>query len=561
MAAHLHNAQFSAIDAAWLHMERPTNSAMITGVMMFDQRLDFQRVAATYEKYFCCFDRFRQRVREPLFGVGLPRWEDDPHFNLSAHLHRVALPAPGDQAALQDMVGDLMSTSLDFSRPLWQIHVVENCDQGSAIVLRLHHCIADGLALVRVLLNMTTTDPDDDLAAPATCDDDEMAPEEKPWQPLGPLLTPAVTAAVNTFATAESLVNGGLATLRHPHRVLGAARLSAASAAALGKLSLSFPDHKTLFRGACGITKRCAWAQGIALSEVKAIGKAMNGTINDVLVAAMAGGLRRYLESRGEPTEGLDIRALVPVSLRRPEETNQMGNRFGLVLLSLPIGIEDPLERLLVMKRRMDAIKGTPEAIVAFNILSTMGMTPTQIEKLILDFFAVKASTVLTNVPGPQRQLYFAGAPLKSVMFWVPAPGTLGMGLSIMSYNGQVNVGVQTDSNLVPDPQVIVDGFYEEMAAMKCWVAPRAHGAPAPDVQARPMKSGSATTSAAPAPPAIVGLGSTRQPGQNGHGSAPDHTAQTIRTAPERCQALTTSGRPCKNRALPGQVTCYVHRH
>jgi diacylglycerol O-acyltransferase / wax synthase len=557
-AARLHSESFSSIDAAWLHMERPTNSATITGVLMFDERLDFQRLAATIENNFCCFDRFRQRAREPLFGVGLPRWEPDPHFELSAHLHRVALPSPGDQAALQDMVGDLMSTSLDFNKPLWQMHLIENCDQGSALVMRLHHCIADGLALVKVLLNMGQDDPNADWPLPAPCCD-ETPEQEKQWLPLGPLLTPAVMAAVNTFATAEGLLNGGLATLRRPARVLDAAKIGAASAAALGKLSLSWPDQKTVFKGPCGVVKRCAWAQGIPLSEVKAIGKTMDSTINDVLVAAMAGGLRRYLEGRGQPTAGLNIRALVPVSLRRPDEADQLGNRFGLVLLSLPIGIEDPLERLLVMKQRMDAIKGTPEAVVAFSILTTMGMTPVQIEKVILDFFAAKATTVLTNVPGPRQPLYLAGAPVKSAMFWVPAPGSLGMGLSIMSYNGQVNVGVQTDANLTPDPQVIVDGFYEEMAAMKRWIGPLVHAAaaPAPAVTGQPQ---------------VIPPGVTAPPGRNGHapngnesnGDAPDAAAAAVPVAamqiPGRCQALTASGHPCKNRARPGGATCYVHR-
>jgi diacylglycerol O-acyltransferase len=190
-----------------------------------------------------------------------------------------------------------------------------------------------------------------------------------------------------------------------------------------------------------------------------------------------------------------------------------LGNQFGLILLSLPVGVRDLTKRLQVLKRRMDDIKGTPEAWVAFGVLSAMGLTPHQIEKLIIDFFAAKVSAVMTNVPGPRKPIYLAGQRLRGLMFWVPRAGDIGLGLSILSYAGEVHVGIATDAGLMPDPQAIVDEFQAEIADMLRLAAP--------------------TRSA---------LTPSRTPSANGH-----------------CHALTKSGQPCRNRALPQSEYCGVH--
>jgi hypothetical protein len=168
------------------------------------------------------------------------------------------------------------------------------------------------------------------------------------------------------------------------------------------------------------------------------------------------------LRGRGEPIGGLDFRAVVPVNLRPIEEELNLGNSFGLVFLSLPVGIEDPLERLAELKRRMDLIKGTPEAIVAFGILNTMGLASPKIEDIIVDIFEKKATTVMTNVPGPREVRYFAGKAIRGVMFWVPQSGRLGLGVSIISYAGEVLVGIASDAGLTPDPEMIVEALHAE---------------------------------------------------------------------------------------------------
>jgi WS/DGAT/MGAT family acyltransferase len=204
------------------------------------------------------------------------------------------------------------------------------------------------------------------------------------------------------------------------------------------------------------------------LEDVKYVAHTLGATLNDVLISAVAGALRRYLEARGVDTDDMNLRAIVPVNLRSPGELDldHMGNRFGLVFLALPVGIAEPLARMAVLKQRMDDIKRSPEAIVAFGILGAIGATPVLIERVVNTIFGMKATAVMTNVPGPREPLYLAGKRIRGIMFWVPTPAKLGLGVSIISYAGEVIVGVGTDAGLVPDPEEIVSAFDEEFQVL-----------------------------------------------------------------------------------------------
>lgn len=505
MASRIKSESFSPVDATWLRMDTPTNIMMITGVMMFDEPLDVGRLKEVVTLRLLRHDRFRQRVEWPALALGRPRWRADPHFDLDAHIHRIALPQPGDMAALQALVGDLMSISLDAHKPLWHIYVVENFGSGGAIVCRLHHCLADGLALMDVLLSLTDRERDAAAALPTA--------EELHASWLAELFKPATSAVNAAVQGAGMVLHEGFTTLLNPSHAEELAKKGTDYVAALGKLLLTLPDHRTILRGQCGVIKRATWSNPIALEDVKAIGHGLGSTVNDVLLAAVSGALRRYLDGRGQATDGLDIRAMVPVSLRKPAEMGKLGNRFGLVILSLPVGVRDPLARLVAVKQRMDDIKHTPEAEVAFGILNTIGLTPHQVEKIIVDIFASKVSAVMTNVPGPKQKLYLAGSGLNGLMFWVPAASNIGLGISILSYAGEVVVGVMTDAGFVPDPETIVAGFHTELAAMKAEI----RAATLPDA--------------------------------------------TLSRPADRCQAVTLAGQPCKNRALPGETRCRVHLH
>ncbi len=298
------------------------------------------------------------------------------------------------------------------------------------------------------------------------------------WERLGAFLGPAAKAVSRGFAVTQGIVREGVESLVHPEHLLEIAARGASGADALAKLVLMPPDPITPFKGPLGVEKMAAWSDPIPLDEVKAVGKALGGTVNDVLLASVTGALRRYLEGRGALSPGLEFRAVVPVNLRRPEEEHELGNRFGLVFLSLPVGVEDPVERLFELKERMDEIKGSPEAIVALALLGAIGTAPIPVERLVVELFGRGGTGVMTNVAGPRQRIRLAGRPATGMMFWVPQSGRLGLGVSILSYAGGVSLGVATDAGLVPDPEAILDGFRAEFDALA--EAARRQESPAP---------------------------------------------------------------------------------
>ncbi len=456
----LEGKPMSNVDAAWLRMESPTNLMLITGVMSFYEKLDFAELKELIEDRLLSFDRFRQKVVEPILPGFGPRWADDPHFNLRSHLQRVALPDPGGQAELQEMVSRIMSTPLDFSKPLWQFQYIENYRGGSAVVVRIHHCIADGVALVRVLLGLTDDSP---KGSPKT------RRTRRRRRPLGGgfWLPEVVNDAVYSVrrATGRALEKSADALL-NPARAAELLKEGAKGTGVLARLATMSGDPDSIFKGELCTSKVCAWSKVMPLDEVKAFSKSRGSTINDVLLAGVAGALRRYMISRNAEVEGVNLRAVVPVNLRPESDIVKLGNRFGLVFLALPVGIADRRERLRELKLRMDAIKSSSEPMVIYGLLNAVGMAGPDVEKIALQIFGSKATSVMTNVPGPREEIFLAGKAMRSMMFWVPQSARLGLGVSILSYAGQVRLGVATDSGLVPDPESIIEAFQEEMAEM-----------------------------------------------------------------------------------------------
>lgn len=455
-----HGTSLTPVDTAWLHMEDPTNLMMVTGIYVFDEPLDFARLKDTLRvRMVERFPRLRHRVHQ---SGASARWVKDPTFDLDAHVHRIALPTPCDDRALRDVVSDLMSTPLDFTKPLWQMHLVENYCGGSVMLLRIHHCIGDGVALVHVLLSATDTVPDTPWPrSPA------KAPHEKSVANRITSLWDGVQQLVEgTRKTADRLAATTVESILHPSHVLEVAQTALDAAGVLARMLVRPADPKTVLKGPLGVAKRAAWSRRIPVAEVKSISRRIGGTVNDALLTAVTGALRRYLLFRGEKPDGKEVNAMVPVNLRPLSEADELGNRFGLIYLSLPIGEGDPAERLRLVKRRMDAIKKTPEPFVAFQILSALGLAPAEVADLVVNMFGVKSTAVMTNVVGPRQPVWFSGRKVKDMMFWVPQSGRMGLGVSIFSYDGHVVVGVATDAGLVPDPERIAAFFEEELDAL-----------------------------------------------------------------------------------------------
>jgi WS/DGAT/MGAT family acyltransferase len=440
----------SRVDHAWLRMERPTNLMMITGVMMFETPVNIVKLKKVLSERFLAYPRFRQKVVETSTGTF---WQNDADFDLDYHVRLSALPGKADKAALERFVSQMASTPLDKSKPLWQFHLVEKYDGGSALITRIHHCYADGIALVQVMLSMT-----DSEARPS-----KREPLSKTWlKEDGKAVKERMGMIDRYMKLGESLLGKSMDFYRDPTLANVVAKESGEIARELAvALSLS-DDPDTVLRGKLGVSKRVAWAPTLPLEDVKAISRVFDATVNDVLMASMAGALRSYMVERGERIDGVTIRATVPVNLRPLEHAKKLGNHFGLVFLDLPIGEIHPVQRLLRVVESMKQLKQSRQAVVVYGLLAALGMAPPMLQNLAFEIFSRKATTVATNVPGPQMPLYLAGEKIKEQMFWVPQTGSIGMGVSILSYNGNVHFGLIADAKLIPDPDAVIQRFIPE---------------------------------------------------------------------------------------------------
>jgi WS/DGAT/MGAT family acyltransferase len=452
--------RISGVDTAWLRMEQPTNLMMIVGVMMFERRLELKALKRIIEARFLAYRRFRQKAVQDAAGAW---WETEENFDIDSHVHRIALPGKADKAELEALASDLASTPLDFAKPLWQFHLIDNYLGGSALITRIHHCYADGIALVQVMLSLTADTAKASLSARKPAIPENSGGEAEFWEQI---LKPVTGALEGAAQMGKYLLEQGKSVAANPQlasgAIEGATRKGMDFAGEVARIALMGADSPTRFKGTLGVRKRTAWAEPMPLDEVKVMGKALGCSINDVLLSFATGALRGYLTDKGDSVEGVEVRALVPVNLRPPGQANNLGNHFGLVFLDLPVGIENPLQRLYEIRYRMSELKGSYQPIIALGLLSAVGYGPRILQEQVVNLLGKNGSAVMTNVPGPQHPLYLAGQRITELDFWVPQSGGIGMGLSILSYDGRIQFGVITDEGLVPDPHSIVDRFADE---------------------------------------------------------------------------------------------------
>ncbi len=418
--------RMAGADAAWLHMERRTNRMAIHCVVWFDAPVDWAAVTERVRvRLVAPYRRFRQRVEEPLVPLGVvavPHWVDDPDFELENHIRRVTLPAPGDTGTLHRYVAKQVPRALDRTRPLWELHFIDGYRGGGALLVRLHHAVADGIALMQLLESLS-----DEGAAAA-------APAPR-----------------------------GRASSANPAWGVDVAALVRASASSLWKMALVRQDRRTVLRGKLGTVKTVTWCEPVPLDAVKAVGKRTGGSVNDVLLAVIAGALRRYLIAHDSLVD--EIGAVVPLNIRPLDVPvpPELGNEFGLVFPALPIGIADPDDRIAAVKRAMDSVKLSRQGLLTFTWLSAVGLIPAQLEKALIDLYAGMGSVIITNVAGPRQPLSVAGTPAAGLLFWVPTSGPIGVGLSIVSYAGRVTLGLVVDARLVPDSESLRDALEAEL--------------------------------------------------------------------------------------------------
>jgi len=450
--------RMDSIDAAWLRMDKRTNPMVINGVWVLDGRISLEDYKRLITERFLIHERFRQvPVEEAIGGV----WVEDPYFDLDAHVGVIRLPENATQADLEALCSDLASTGLDPRRPPWHFDLVPEYGTGSALITRIHHCYADGIALVRVVLGMTSA-PGEVPAAPEPVPDTPHAGDEftLPW--LAPLLGTASRWLGEAVAGGSGLVEAGLKRFTHPLEALGEAKHVAGMAGELAAILQYGDDPPTPLRGQLGARKQVAWTRPLPLAEVRTVAHALGCTVNDVLMSVIAGTLGRYLRSRGINTDGLKLRATLPVNLRPPDEPLSLGNRFGLVLLELPVGVSHPLKRLYAVHESMQALKHSEQPPAAFATLAVLGSLPGMVQDLAMEILTRKSSAVISNVPGPREPMYVCGQRIREQFFWVPQTGSIGLGISVLTYAGEVQFGIIADRGLIPAPHEIVDGFAPE---------------------------------------------------------------------------------------------------
>ncbi|NCT82991.1 MAG: wax ester/triacylglycerol synthase family O-acyltransferase [Comamonadaceae bacterium] len=450
----------SKVDTAWLRMDTEANLMMIVGVWSIRPGITLGSLRERVAQRLLQYPRFRQKVVED--GLLGAQWVADADFDIARHVvAEQPLPLRGQsrEQVLRERVGELCTQPLDPAHPLWQFQLIEDMGDGtSALIARIHHCIADGIALIAVMLSIT----DGGKAPPRR---EPREPREPDWlldaflRPMSNMTVKAIGMTGKGMAKGMDVVMSGATPVDSSLEV---ARLGYQAVSDVAAFALMPDDSPTRLKGKPGVGKTVAWDDGLLLAEVKAVGRALGASINDVLLACAAGAIGKYLADKGEDPAGKEIRAMVPVNLRPLEQAWQLGNRFGLVPLVLPIGIANPVERLFAVRARMSELKGSFQPVMAFGLLSVAGLLIKPVQHAMLNIFARKATAVMTNVPGPAQALKFCGSTVEKVMFWVPQSGDIGMGVSLLTYAGRVQFGLITDTGLCPDPEAIVANFAPE---------------------------------------------------------------------------------------------------
>ncbi len=438
------------VDAIWLGMDRAKNLMVIECLMFLEGPVDRARFDQVVRRRLLdVYPVFSRRPVPHGRGGRRSRWRDVAELDLDQHVREVQLPAPADDAAMQEYVGRFLGTPLPRDRPLWDIHLVEGLAEGTAIYVRLHHALADGIALTQVLLSLTDETAEGDR--------DGSHHEAVRHHTLGEVVQAArrVAPEVPHLMTPQRVRSGVRAAIGYGLSGLGVVR----------KLLMT-RNPETCLAGEAGEHKRAVWSAPVDLQQIKDIAARTGATVNDVLVAALAGAIDRYqLEHGGTP---VDVPTMIPVNLRPMHLPlpRELGNRFALVLLLLPSGLTSASARLAETKRRMDRIKRSPEPVITFALIQGIGLLGARLSRLLVTFFAGKASGVTTNVPGPREDRYLAGSRITGLLGWVPGSGDQTLGTCIFTYAGTVRVGFKTDTRVIPDPERILSAFHAEIEAL-----------------------------------------------------------------------------------------------
>jgi len=451
-------ARMTSRDAGFLYLERPHAPLHIGCLGLLAGGLSLDELAAHVEARLPRLRRYAQRALPVPLGLGHPSWQDDPGFDVRNHLFRWALPAPGGPAELHEAAASLLTRRLDRSRPLWEMHLFEGLDGGGSALLQLvHHCMIDGVAGAQLLEELLDPTPQAHSAAGAL-------PEPRPLPGPARLVGSALGDAVK-----QQLARAGtwMAAAARP----AAARESVRRLrdAAWSAVQLATADVPLLpWNARLGWRRRLAFSR-LPLAGVSRIRRARGGTVNDVVLCTLAGGLHRYLRARGHPTRGLEAVALVPVSLRRPEERHGLGNRISGMLVPLAIDPAREVPRLAATRAITDRLKSAAAWSGLDALLGVLDDVPAPLLAGLGRGMGVGrlANVVATNVPGPRETRWLRGRRVDALYPIVPIVDSIGLGLAVFSYDGWLHVGLNADAGLVPDLEKLEQGIAEAFAELE----------------------------------------------------------------------------------------------
>lgn len=449
----------SAQDASFLDIENEVSHMHIGGVGIYEGPVPSRdELIRGVESKLHLVPRYRQKVRYPPLHVGRPVWIDDRHFNIDYHIRRTALASPGGEDELRALVGRVMSQQLDRAKPLWEMWMVEGLGGGRwALVSKVHHCMVDGVSATDLLSVML---------------DRERAPERPPAPPWSPAREPSAgelfaAPLIRRLATPIDAVAATGKVIRGPRDTAELALQTATGTAALRSLLRLTP--RSSLNGPIGPHRLWDWATA-HLSDVKAVRDGLGGTVNDVVLTAISGGFRDLLSSRGEDPSHVIVRSLVPVSVRRPGERGTYNNRVSAMFARLPVGVDDPVERLASVSAQMEDLKRSKQAVAGDVLVSLSGFAPAVLlalgTRLAFRLPQRSINTVTTNVPGPQQPLYLAGRRLLETIPFVPLAGQVRVGVAIFSYDGSLKFGVTGDYDAAPDIRVLCEAIESAMAEL-----------------------------------------------------------------------------------------------
>jgi len=454
-----HLDRLTAVDASFLHQEGPASHMHVGGIVIcegppppFEELLDHVRGRLHL------VPRYRQRLATA--PAGRPVWIDDPTFNLEYHMRRTALPAPGDEARLRALAARVFSQQLDRSKPLWELWVVEGLeDDAFALMSKTHHAMIDGVSGVDLATVLFDLSPE-----PA-----EVPHPDRPWSARPQPSTTALVASGSAGLARAGLrlaSQAASALLTRPQAAAATAREALEGLGEVAWAGLN-PAPPSPLNTEIGPHRRFVGVRH-DLADFKTVKNAFGGTVNDVVLTVVSGGLRTWLRSRGVRTEGLELRALVPVSTRADHERQALGNRITVMRGPLPVYIGDPVARLRAVKAAMDGLKESKQAVGAEVLTGAQQFAPPTIlaQASRLNFSTRLFNLIVTNVPGPQFPLYVRGRRMTEIFPVAFLPKDHALAVAIMSYDGRINFGLLGDFDALPDIDLIADGIRESLAEL-----------------------------------------------------------------------------------------------